>query len=452
MINLHRKSNAETGVIRRPIGEVNTELLPFKPGLAYCPPARGHWTIAHTPMLIPGSYMIYLCASACMRGVVLSSLEYDGMDRFSMVILNDKDIYEGNLEQIMIDGVSEIIDKLPQHPPIVMPFTSCIHHFLACDTTYIYEVLRKKYPDIDFVECYMIPTIRKGRITPEEQMQINLYDALEKTDHKDVKSINILGCNYPSDPENDYYRMLTDAGYRMRDLPKMTDYREYKNMAESSVNIYSYPVAAFAAEKLEKRLGQKAVYLPVTYNYQDIRRELSELAEYFGISCPDLDQMQKKADEALEEARELIGDTPIAIDHEVLPQICSLARLLTEHGFSVKEIYTDCITPEDEENLKWLQKHAPYITVCSVGNYACRMEKERTQKEHQQQYLAIGQKAAYFTGSRHFVNILENNGLWGFHGIVCLAEMMKKAFLQESDTESIIQVKAWGCYEAVHGK
>ena len=470
LTNLHKTQTPDTGVIRRPITEIECGLPPFKPGVVYCAPARGHWTIAHTPMLIPESYMIYLCASACMRGVVLSALEDGGMDRFSMVILNDKDIYEGNLEQVMIDGISEILDGLSRRPPIVMPFTSCIHHFLSCDTNYIYKKLRERFPDVDFVQCYMIPTIRRGHITPEELMQVNLYDALEPQDELDVRAVNFIGCNYAQDPENDCYRMLADAGYQIRDLPMTKTYREYKDMAKSCANIYTAPLARFSAHKLEHRLGQKDVYLPGEFTFAGIRRQLEKLSEMFSVRLPDLDAMQASAQEALAKARAVIGDTPIALDHEACARFLSLARLLTEQGFRVTEIYSDFALPEEQEDLDWLKEHAPDIQFCATNHYACRMARSARDEENRQQAagvsgdnetdaesvsgvkkefipaLAIGQKSAYFTGTDHFVNLLEYNGLWGFHGLEKLAELMIDAYEHPSDVESIISVKAWGCH------
>lgn len=457
--NLHEPKTAETGIIRRPITEVSTEVVPFQPGLAYTSPSRGHWTVAHTPILIPDSYMVYLCASACMRGVALSVLEYEGMDRFSMIMLDDKDIYEGKLEQVMIDGICEIIDRLPKHPPIMMIFTSCIHHFIACDSRYIYKTLRERYPDIAFVPCYMIPTIRKGHITPEELMHVTLYDALELPEVQEKTSVNLIGSNLPASHDNDYYRLLTEAGFTVRDLPQMTTYQEYKDMAKSCANIYSFPVAHRSAKKLARRLNQKDIYLPLTYHFPDIRdalirlatEELPELTEKLTNTelLNRIDQMEAEAVAALARAKEVIGDTPIAIDHEVLPRYCSLARMLIEYGFNVKEIYADVLLPEEENDLQWLKDNAPEITFCATINYACRMA-DRSQadeaKKRGEKILAIGQKAAYFTGSNHFVNWIENDGNWGFHAVCELAERMIEAYETESDVPALIQVKAWGCH------
>ena len=43
----------------------------------------------------------------------------------------------------------------------------------------------------------------------------------------------------------------------------------------------------------------------------------------------------------------------------------------------------------------------------------------------------ISQKAAWFTGSRYFENLVQGAGLQGFDGIRRTAELMEEAFLEE---------------------
>jgi hypothetical protein len=63
------------------------------------------------------------------------------------------------------------------------------------------------------------------------------------------------------------------------------------------------------------------------------------------------------------------------------------------------------------------------------------------------EFLAIGQKATYFTGTRHFVNLVENGGLYGFKGIAEIAHMMVEAFETEKNPRDFIEIKALGCAE-----
>ena len=66
-------------------------------------------------------------------------------------------------------------------------------------------------------------------------------------------------------------------------------------------------------------------------------------------------------------------------------------------------------------------------------------------REREQKVLALGQKAAYFAGTPHFVNVVECGGMFGFDGICRLAKLMEEAFCEEKDTKSLIQIKGLGC-------
>ena len=59
--------------------------------------------------------------------------------------------------------------------------------------------------------------------------------------------------------------------------------------------------------------------------------------------------------------------------------------------------------------------------------------------------LAIGQKAAYFKGTGNFVNIVEGGGMYGYDGIVRLAELIRDAYENEKDTKGLIGIKGLGC-------
>ena len=63
----------------------------------------------------------------------------------------------------------------------------------------------------------------------------------------------------------------------------------------------------------------------------------------------------------------------------------------------------------------------------------------------EEKVLAIGQKAAYFSRSRHFVNLVQGEGLYGFDGIRRTAELMMDAYRNEKDTERLVIQKGWGC-------
>jgi len=70
-------------------------------------------------------------------------------------------------------------------------------------------------------------------------------------------------------------------------------------------------------------------------------------------------------------------------------------------------------------------------------------------RQHFGKILAVGQKAAWFTGSRNFVNMVQGGGLWGFDGIRRTAQLMLEAFNEEKAPEDLIVRKGWGCESCI---
>ena len=107
----------------------------------------------------------------------------------------------------------------------------------------------------------------------------------------------------------------------------------------------------------------------------------------------------------------------------------------------VKAIYADAISAEEEADFRWLQEHAPDLSLYATVEVKLRVLPRRTERP----MLAIGQKAAYFTGTRHFVNIVEGGGMYGFDGICRLCARIEEAFLTARDPRNYIQQKGLGC-------
>ena len=66
-------------------------------------------------------------------------------------------------------------------------------------------------------------------------------------------------------------------------------------------------------------------------------------------------------------------------------------------------MYLDSISPEEKEAFAWLKEKKPELELRSTVHAKMRLlhEEHATDK-----ILAIGQKAAWFTGSRYFCKIL----------------------------------------------
>lgn len=417
---------------------------PFVSGLEYGAPARGTWNIVHTGMLIPGAHQIFVCADNCLRGVVLTAAEMNALDRFSTVAIKENNVLDGDMEELIIEGVSDILNKLPALPPAVLVYTSCIHHFIGCDLDYCYRVLRERFPEVAFTDCYMNPIMRKSGLTPDQTMRRQLYSLLEPVSH-DTKSVNIIGNNYATDENSDIVKFIRENGMTLREAPLCKTYAEYQEMASSSVNITYNPVAVAAGEYLKVTQNQEHLYLPLSYDAEEIRSCMTRLAEYMGVEYDGCPEGEQRADEAMKKALSVIGSTPVVIDYTVTPRPLSMAVLLLKHGFNVTRIYADSFPKEDEESFKWLKENHPELEIYATVQVKLRV----LPRNYGEKVLAIGQKAAYFTGSSNFINMVEGGGYYGFSGIEKLAELMTEAFNEEKDTRCLIQQKGLGCESCI---
>ena len=428
---------------------------PFHPGLEFNSPVHGNWNIVHTGMLMPETIQIYVCADNCMRGVVLTAAEMNAADRFSYVIIEEDDLLNGNLEDITIEGVTDVLKKLERKPKAVLLFTVCLHHFLGCDLKMVYEELDRRFPEIAFVRCYMDPIMQKTGLTPDQKLRKAMYDPL-KAQKADPHIVTLLGHNFPLDETSDIKRFLKKCGCELREITTCDTWDKYEKLGEANIFLSIYPTAKYGAQTLAKRLGREHIYMPASFNYEEIKQQMELLAEKVISECVKTEKdiwnrdawFEKEiaaCEESVAQVHSIIGDTPIVIDYLMHPRPLGLAKYLLEHGFCVEAVYLDGVSPEEERAFYWLREHAPELELRATIHPKMRL----LPRNHEGKVLALGQKAAWFTQNPYFVNVVEGAGLYGFDGIRKMAELMIRAYEEEKEVEDLVVRKGWGCESCI---
>lgn len=448
--------NPEGAVIT--IGEADFP-VPFPLGLEFNSPAHGNWNIVHTGMLMPEAIQIYVCADNCMRGVVLTAAEMNAADRFSFVTVEEENLLNGNLEDVTIEGVTDVLNKLEKKPKAVLLFTVCLHHFLGCDLDRVYEELGTRFPEIVFVRCFMDPIMQKHGLTPDQKLRKAMYDPLI-TKEPDPLTVTLVGSDFVLDESSDIKRLLRSTGHTLRELPACKTWAEYQQLGSAEIFVSCYPPAKYGAAMLTERLNRTHLYLPGCFDYGEIKEEIRNLIKELqagwsredtsNTKCADITSEEIEAfcqreitlcEDSINHAKSIIGDTPVVLDYLYHPRPLGLAKLLLEHGFHVTTVYLDSISPEEKPAFDWLKLHHPDLELRATIQTKMRVLPRGTEGK----VLAIGQKAAWFSGSRNFVNMVQGGGLWGFDGIRGTMELMTEAFLEEKDPEDLIVRKGWGC-------
>ena len=452
--------NPEGAVIT--IGEADFP-VPFPLGLEFNSPAHGNWNIVHTGMLMPEAIQIYVCADNCMRGVVLTAAEMNAADRFSFVTVEEENLLNGNLEDVTIEGVTDVLNKLEKKPKAVLLFTVCLHHFLGCDLDRVYEELGTRFPEIVFVRCFMDPIMQKHGLTPDQKLRKAMYDPLI-TKEPDPLTVTLVGSDFVLDESSDIKRLLRSTGHTLRELPACKTWAEYQQLGSAEIFVSCYPPAKYGAAMLTERLNRTHLYLPGCFDYEEIKEEIRNLIKKLqagwsredtsNTKCADITSEEIEAfyqreitlcEDSINHAKSIIGGTPVVLDYLYHPRPLGLAKLLLEHGFHVTTVYLDSISPEEKPAFDWLKLHHPDLELRATIQTKMRVLPRGTEGK----VLAVGQKAAWFSGSRNFVNMVQGGGLWGFDGIRKTMELMTEAFLEEKDPEDLIVRKGWGCESCI---
>lgn len=426
------------------IGEADFP-APFAHGLEYNAPVHGNWNIVHTGMLVPESHQIYICAQNCMRGVAMTAAEMNAADRFSMVVLEEHDLYDGDLFEITCEGIADAIRKLPAPPRAVLVFPVCLHHFMGTDMAAIYRELESRFPGIDFIRCWMDPIMQKTGLTPEQKQRKALYDPLEAL-LPDPRAVNLLGGNLAVDPEgSDIARLLAKNHFVLRELPTCETYGDFLAMGESALELCTTPFGDYGARQLARRLQRPYLWLPCSWQFDQIAADRKRLCEALGIADAVIAADRAAALAALRRLAATLGGTPVAIDAMAVFEPLGLARLLLEHGVNVVRVYLDVVAADERSAFDWLRAHAPGLPLVATIRPEMRIVRRGGDRPAGKKLLAVGPKAAYFEDTEHFVNTIDNGGFWGYAGIAALARQMGEALAAPKDTRALVPRKGWGC-------
>ncbi|MCR4600709.1 MAG: nitrogenase [Clostridia bacterium] len=413
-------------------------------GLAYASPVRGVWNIVHMGTLMPQGHQIYVCPVSCLRGVVLTTAEMGAMDKMSTISIGEDNILEGDMEEQLFLGAERVINELPERPRMMMIFTSCIHHFMAVNYRRVYKLLQEKYPDIDFVDCYMDPIMRRTRpVVPVLWRQMHRSLKMREPEELRDDQVNYLGNCFPHEEFCDLTNVLAERGVRKIEINSCRTYDEFLEESRSKVNFVFHNTGVRAAKDLKVRLKQEWMQLRPGYTYDQYDEDLSAACRMCGVEPPAEEwsrEQRRLTEAAVQETAELLGDTPVSIDYAAVDRPLELALFLLDHGFNVESVFVETFI-ESQEVFDALKAARPELKVYATAGWNLR----RMERGHDGKVLCIGQKCAYFLDSDYFVNMVENDGLYGYSGTRRLMEMIREAYEEPKPMKELVQVKGLGC-------
>jgi hypothetical protein len=435
----------------------------FEDTLQYTAPSSGDWGLVRIAALLPESHTLFFCPSACGRHGALGAIDQGYKHRVSYCYLSQSDITHGCDEAIRI-GVRELISRLPEPPRVLLLYVSCLDDLIGTDLDALRREFETEYPDIRFRVGHMNPISLEGNEPPPVTTQNLMYDLLDTPKQRD-KGLSFMGNFVPVAPESELFTFLHGAG--VAPTRHISDYRSfsaYQEMAHSAYNLVLMPGAKIAAEHLEKRLGTPWLFLPVTYDLDEIPAQYKKLADFIrGVERADAagavgtadqagtasatdvgeitgsaDAMEyfdfapsiRSAEEKIAAARDALAGRPVSIAGGAVLRPFSLAKAMIHYGFNVESVVAEEVLPFDADARELI----------SLGVKLIQPQRPDTIlfTDRRENAVAIGYDAAYIAGTRNIVNLANDHTLFGYHGLGKLMDMLAEAVGCESDLLELI--------------
>lgn len=409
---------------------------PFSETLHYATPAHGGWGVVRIGMLAPESYQLFVCPFACGRHGALGAVQHGLKDRVSYCYLEQSDIING-YDNIVYEAVDELLEQLETRPRAMFIVVSCLDDLIGTDCDAVEEKLSMRHPDIQFRMAHMNPITLGSKEPPPVGIQRRIYSLLAPQSGQD-NAVNTIGNLVAVDPACELHRMLElEGGQQIRHISAYKSFDAWQEMARSAKNLVLMPPGVRAAQDMEQRCGTPYAFMPVSYDLEVIAQQYRSIREFVNpnpAAVYDFSDDFAAAKAAIEEAKKQIGDYPVILDSSAVIRPFSLAKALCGYGFNVVRIFAEEVIPSDRDAFEWVSTNLPRLEVLQAQHHDIVKLDKKSENS-----LAVGFNAAYISGSRHVLNLVADEGMFGYYGVKTLMNMMRSAMDRQADLRAMIE-------------
>lgn len=402
--------------------------------LFYTTPSHGDWGLVRICSLVPESHMLFICPFACGRHGALGAIQQGFGDKVSYIYIKEKDIIEG-YDQTILNGVEALLKRIRKRPKAIMIYVSCLDDLIGTDIESIVDTLNDTYQDVVFAEGHMNPISLDSKTPPPVTTQDAMFGCLHRNDSK-TDSVNMIGNFVKVDENSEIFSVLEHYGLpEVRHIADFDTFDGFQSMAQSKYNIMLSPIASLAAVNMQQKHNIPFIFLPVSYSMQSVSNDYNRLIDSIRKDKAsynfehDIEKTKNEIKETLNE----IGDTPIAISTGGVLRPFSLAKDLLEYGFNVNAVVCPKILPIDQESCDWVLENKKDMKVIQPQHHDI-VKFEHINKE----CIAIGFDACYITGTSYLADVVNDETMFGYHGIRKMMRSIANAVKTEVDLQQKI--------------
>jgi hypothetical protein len=382
-----------------------------------------------TVLRIPESHSLHICPSSCGRKIAFRAYRNGQKANHSFMYIKEEDAVTGRYEISIEEAVDMLLEMLDPVPKAFLLYFNCIDDFLGTDEKALLDRLLQRFPSVCFTICRIDPVAADEKISPGMRMHNQMYTLLEYTGRKD-NCVNLLGHYTAIDPKCELFSVLAEWGFDgVRQLFDCKTFEEYRELADSSLNLVLMPMGGHAACSMAEKLDIPFLDSPITYDVGEVVAYYTELAASLDKHCPDFRKELLQTKHTIQSVLELVDETPIVIDSSASVRPFSLARALVGYGFRVEAVIGSRPKDEDEMAYDWLAQSRPEIMLISREGV-----KDTAGYSFGEHSILMGAAGTGFVNTGHVVEIYNDETFFGFYGIRKLMHLISKAYRSDDGT------------------
>ncbi|MBO4831727.1 MAG: hypothetical protein J5569_04535 [Oscillospiraceae bacterium] len=395
---------------------------PIAKDIRYCSPYHGGWDIARMALNIPESHAVFFCPASCARIIALNARKNGIGSRLSVYGLREDEIVMNDYREAVTKSVTELLERLPARPKVVIIFTSCIDSLLATDHSGEVMDLSTAYPDVRFMIMKMDPICQSAkRRQTIFKLHEDIFSLLEPAE-RDPRTAALMGGNeWPR--EGAFTEHLKGSGIDLMHIGLCRTMEEYQKMAGAALNVCTMPYGSEAVKLLQKRFGTPFVMLTQKADLDIFESDMKKVCDALETACPDFTALRQSAVCAAEKAAKKLGGLPVYVDSAAFIDPVSWGLFLKRCGLNVKKIYVYSPTAGSGPHAEALASEFPDVEIRDCGRYDMPDSRAKGICEA----VAVGQECGCFARAAWTVPLFCDNGYWGWDAVQNVCRLLEDA-------------------------
>lgn len=394
--------------------------------LHYCSPAHGGWGIVRTALLVPDSYVLFVCPAACGRHGAIAAIEQGYKDRVGYLCINENEIVLGGYEQEIRRGADEIMQRVHPRPQALIICVSCIDDLLGTDHEAALAEMEAAY-GVPVRLARMNPITLDSKLPPSHRIQRTMYEFLAPAPDCD-RGVILLGSFRAPALDSELGRFLEACGHGPLRHPGLSEnFAEFQSFSRSAAALLLRPEGTAAACDIDARLGIPSLAAPIAFSAGTVRERYRAIATFLdgldgggnpsqaGIPAAAERLLRDEAEAAraaAERARVALDGARVAVDSTATASPFDLALALVESGVNVVRVYAAKLPAHEASSFNLLARRKPDLIVANPSharNHAGRPQRPLAD-------VAIGLAAGYASMAPITIPLVFDERMYGFEG------------------------------------